>query len=46
MKETIFLIADNEAENYGRKLMLDADNDDIRPGTYFCYKILDLSRVV
>lgn len=101
MKATIVLIADNDAENYGRKLMLEAhrygkmgfemarlpqhvslkqpfaiggadyesyqraydelikcdyhqtfrfhklgllyyDDDNITPGTYFCYKVCDL----
>ena len=80
MKATVVLIAGNEAENYGRKLMFDAhkagnvgfemarlphhvslkqtffipsleerfgpcpaEHDDmIVPGSYFCYKIVDL----
>lgn len=48
MKATIVLIADNEAENFGRKMMLKAHrhgkmgDDSIKPGTYFCYKVCKL----
>ena len=87
MKATIVLIADNNAENFGRKMMLEAhkhgrmgfemarlpqhvslkqpftipsleemveffdeyakslspfDDDNIKPGTYFCYKVSDI----
>jgi hypothetical protein len=41
------LIANDEIENYGRKLMLDAHkaskNDNFKTGIYFCYKILELN---
>ncbi len=92
MKDTRVLIAENDAENFGRKMMLEAhkygkmgfemarlpqhvslkqpfnipnleemkkydykksfkfsklgllyyDDDNIRPGTYFCYKVCDI----